>query len=118
MNDDENKKKWILYSPHLIPKVSVVDPALQFDLPWHMVADGLVDAIMQVLEVMTNVEDPEAAAASFMLDAAMIKYIIALGNRIKEHREDYDARAIWCYLAPHISSSQMASRYSNWFKTV
>ena len=47
---EEEKKKWSAGSPFVFPKVSIIDPTVQYTLPKNQTSYGSVDAISHVLE--------------------------------------------------------------------
>jgi len=49
MKEDE-RKKWSFGSPHVFPKVSIVDPTIQYTLPVKQTISGAIDAMSHVFE--------------------------------------------------------------------
>lgn len=90
ITNTETKQKWGGGSPLLFPKVSIVDPTIQFSLPWDQTVNGGLDAIAHILEYYFV--DPEAVATR-EVDKALIKTIISMVDRLKENSQDYTARA-------------------------
>ena len=62
--------------------MSIVDPKLQASLPWYQQVNGFVDAIVHILEFMTNVEDPESVETTYAINVSLIKSIIKCGNAL------------------------------------
>jgi len=83
-------KKWVVRSPALFPRVSLIDPAVQFSLPWHQTVNGAIDALTHVMEFYFLGRTEETTLA---LDEALMRTIIAVTHRLQQNPRDYDARA-------------------------
>lgn len=84
-------------SPHLYPRVSIVDPVLQLTLPWNQTVNGLVDSQMHILEALTYIDEPEKAEAAFQLGVGLIKTIIKLGYVLQKEPHNLTARTNFCW---------------------
>lgn len=92
IQNDAEQKKFFIRGPGLYPKASFIDPEYQKHLPWFQTANGLVDAMMHMLEYMLFTEDPESVETVFSYDCAMIRSIIRCGDRLQQDAADYYAR--------------------------
>ena len=96
ITNEGEKKKWLLASPSLFPKVSIIDPSVQATLPWHQVANGAVDAIAHIMEAYVTAEDAETTLA---LDESLMRTIVAMTDRLQKDKDDYNARASLAWAA-------------------
>ena len=99
VQDDEQHKKWSFSSDLCYPKVSIIDPKVQFNLPWYQTVNGMVDAMVHVLEQLTNIDDTESVETTYAIDIALIKTIIKCGDRMQKNPKDYEARANFAWAA-------------------
>ncbi|MDD4223768.1 MAG: iron-containing alcohol dehydrogenase [Candidatus Cloacimonetes bacterium] len=83
------QKKWSIGSPLLYPRVSIIDPSVQCSLPWRQTVNGALDATAHILEYFFMDSRPEATLA---IDAALLKTITAMANRLQQDPCDLDAR--------------------------
>lgn len=88
-NEDE-KKKWAIGGPGLFPAVSIVDPTVQFSLPWVQTAYGAIDALSHIMEFHFIGKTEETTIA---LNESVMRTIIKVTDRLQEEPNDYDARA-------------------------
>eukprot|EP00703_Trepomonas_sp_PC1_P004102 JAP92504.1 Alcohol dehydrogenase [Trepomonas sp. PC1] len=116
VQDDEQKKKWDIDSVHCFPKVSIVDPKLQTFLPWYQQVNGFIDAIIHILEYLTNVDDSQSVETTFAINISMIRSIIKCGNVLQQKNDDYNARANFCWAATCALNqlSGVAMNYGCW----
>ncbi len=54
ITNEKEQKKWAFGSPLLFPKFSVIDPTVQFSLPWSQTANGIIDAMAHIFELYFN----------------------------------------------------------------
>jgi hypothetical protein len=54
ITNEKEQKKWAFGSPLLFPKFSIIDPTVQFSLPWSQTANGVIDAMAHVFELYFN----------------------------------------------------------------
>lgn len=90
ITNTKTQQKWGGGSPLLFPKLSIIDPSLQFSLPWDQTVNGGLDAIAHIFEYYFV--DHEAIVTR-EIDKAIVKTIISMVDRLKENPEDYTARA-------------------------
>ncbi|HOO96563.1 MAG TPA: iron-containing alcohol dehydrogenase [Caldisericia bacterium] len=55
----ETKEKFGMFSPHMYPKVSIIDPALTTTVPKNQTAYGGVDIIVHVMETYLTTDDKD-----------------------------------------------------------
>ncbi len=88
---EETKQKWATHSKHIYPKVSIIDPTVQFSLPPQQTVNGAVDAISHVMEYYfdgttdTEIQDQIAEG--------IIRTVIKSTEILLKKPEDYHARA-------------------------
>ncbi|MBI9030955.1 iron-containing alcohol dehydrogenase [bacterium] len=90
ITNSKTQQKWGGGSPLLFPRVSVIDPSIQFSLPWDQTVNGGLDAIAHILEYYF-VDDK--AITTREIDKALIRTIISMVDRLQENPQDYSARA-------------------------
>lgn len=83
--------KLFFASPHVQPKVAILDPATTLSLPPRQTRNGIVDAFVHVLEqyltvdVDTPLQDRQAEA--------ILNTLVEEGPRVLANPDDYEARA-------------------------
>lgn len=90
ITNTQTQQKWGGGSPLLFPKVSIIDPTVQFSLPWEQTVNGALDAIAHIFEYYFA---DEAAIATKEIDKALVKTIITMTDRLQNDPQDYIARA-------------------------
>lgn len=90
LTNEKEKKKWVIGSPLLYPKASVIDPSFQMSLPWQQTVNGAIDAITHTQEFYFMGSDQEI---SLSIDEAIIKTIIKSVDVLRQNEKDYNARA-------------------------
>lgn len=88
-NTAENKK-WSFFSPHVFPKVSIVDPSVQTSLPWNQTVNGAIDAMAHIQESYFFQLTQEATIA---IDEALVRTIISVTDKLQTDPTDYSSRA-------------------------
>ena len=83
-------KKWVLRSPALFPRASIIDPTVQYSLPWHQTVNGAIDALTHVMEFYFLGTWEETTLA---LDEALMRTIISMTHRLQKNPRSYEARA-------------------------
>lgn len=83
-------KKWVVRSPALFPRVSLIDPTVQFSLPWPQTVNGAIDALTHVMEFSFLGRTEETTLA---LNESLMRTLIAMIHRLQRDPRDYDARA-------------------------
>jgi alcohol dehydrogenase len=89
------KHKLGMSSPHIFPKVSIIDPWVQCSLPWKQTLNGALDAIAHILEYYFM---DESATATLSIDSALLRTIMDMTDRLRHDPNDVNARAnlAWC----------------------
>lgn len=90
LTHEQEVKKWVLRSPALFPAVSVIDPTVQYSLPWHQTVNGAIDALTHVLEFYFLGTWEETTMA---LDESLMRSIITMTHRLQQDPVNYEARA-------------------------
>jgi alcohol dehydrogenase YqhD (iron-dependent ADH family) len=88
-NSDE-RKKWSIGSKLLYPKVSIIDPSVQSSLPFRQTVNGALDAMAHILEYFFM---DETAIATRAMDAALLKTIEEMTDRLQQNSGDLVARS-------------------------
>jgi alcohol dehydrogenase YqhD (iron-dependent ADH family) len=83
-------KKWVLRSPALFPRTSIIDPTVQYSLPWHQTVNGAIDALTHVMEFYFLGTWEETTLA---LDEALMRTIISMTHQLQKNPRSYEARA-------------------------
>ena len=83
-------KKWVLRSPALFPRTSIIDPTVQFSLPWQQTVNGAIDALTHVMEFYFLGTWEETTLA---LDEALMRTIISMTHQLQQNPRSYEARA-------------------------
>lgn len=88
-------EKLAFISPHVFPRVSVLDPATTLSLPERQVANGIGDAFCHVIEQYLTY--PADAAIQDEFAESILRVLIQEGPRNLANLSDYDARAnlVW-----------------------
>jgi len=91
ITNEKTAQKYPFWSVHSHPRVSIIDPAVQFSLPPEQTVNGAVDALTHVLELYfdgsanTMVQDEIAEG--------IVRTIIRSTEILLERPDDYEARA-------------------------
>ncbi|KAK8807836.1 hypothetical protein WA158_007365 [Blastocystis sp. Blastoise] len=73
------------------PKVSILDPETMYSLPTRQTSNGIVDAMVHVLE--QYITYPQGADVNDRYAEALLKTLIDNGTKVMTNPEDYEARA-------------------------
>jgi len=92
----ETHEKVGVFSVHMFPKVSIIDPELTLSVNPEYTRDGAIDMMIHVLESYFN-GDEWATFSDRVTESLMVEVIIAL-ERIMEKPNDIEARGILSYL--------------------
>ncbi|CAL5997721.1 Alcohol_dehydrogenase [Hexamita inflata] len=116
VQDDEQKKKWSFNSVHCFPKVSIVDPKVQANLPWYQQVNGFVDAFIHTCEFLTVIEEPETVETTYAIDISLLRSIIKAGDKLQKDTNDHVARAnfIWAGTCALNQLSGVAMKGGDW----
>ncbi|AFS79638.1 iron-containing alcohol dehydrogenase [Gottschalkia acidurici 9a] len=87
---EEEKKKWSAGSPFVFPKVSIIDPTVQYTLPKNQTSYGAVDAISHVLENYFIGEDRTDVIDE--MSEGIIRAIIKHAKILLNDPENYNSR--------------------------
>lgn len=90
ITNTKTQQKWGGGSPLLFPKVSIIDPTIQFSLPWDQTVNGGLDAIAHIFEYYFAETE---SIATREVDKALVKTIIGMVDRLHLNSQDYTARA-------------------------
>ncbi|MFA6411124.1 MAG: iron-containing alcohol dehydrogenase [Syntrophales bacterium] len=90
---EEGRQKFSIRSPHIQPKVSILDPTVLFTLDRAYSAYSAVDAVTHMLEGYFNNTEPNPSPLQDGVVAGLMKTIMGATETILQHPEDYDARA-------------------------
>ncbi|MDK2900436.1 MAG: hypothetical protein PWQ45_978 [Thermosipho sp. (in: thermotogales)] len=90
VTNEETLEKFSFSSIHVYPKVSVVDPEVQYTLPQNQLVNGAVDAISHVMEYYF---DGEEVSLTDRIDEGIIKTIMQTTEVLLDDPKNYDARA-------------------------
>eukprot|EP00768_Dysnectes_brevis_P001498 gnl/Dysnectes_brevis/1392_a1568_3740.p1 GENE.gnl/Dysnectes_brevis/1392_a1568_3740~~gnl/Dysnectes_brevis/1392_a1568_3740.p1 ORF type:complete len:394 (-),score=165.79 gnl/Dysnectes_brevis/1392_a1568_3740:45-1226(-) len=96
---DDLKKKFAFHNPLGFPVCSCVDPAAQTSLPWYQTVNGLVDTITHTCEYLMCCTKPEEHETGFNIGVALVKSVIACGDRLQKDPTDIPARTNFCWAA-------------------
>lgn len=90
ISNTETMQKWAFYSPLVYPRLSIIDPSVQSSLPFKQTANGAMDAIAHILEYYFA---GTKALSTLAIDEALLKTIVEMADRLREHPADLVARA-------------------------
>lgn len=93
---EDEKKKWAFGSPLLYPKVSVIDPTVQFTLPEKQTVNGAIDTLSHVFELYFD-----GTKNTDMMDELSEGIIRTMMKHVKillKDKENYESRSefAWC----------------------
>ncbi len=93
VTNEETMEKFYFSSIHVYPKVSIVDPQVQFSLPPEQTVYGAIDAISHIMEYFFDTEGSELLDR---IDLGIIKTLMNTTEILLEKIDDYEARANFC----------------------
>ena len=93
---DSTQEKLAFSSRAVYPVFSILDPETTFSLPQKQVRNGIVDAMVHVLEQYATY--PAAAPLQDRLAESILKTLVEVGPKTLAAPHDYDARSslMWC----------------------
>ncbi len=91
--NEDTMQKWATGAPSLFPKVSIVDPTVQYSLPWHQTVNGFVDSMSHITEVYFT-DDIEISLELF---EGIMRTLINSIKKLKVNEQDYLPRANLVY---------------------
>jgi NADP-dependent alcohol dehydrogenase len=88
--------KFVVGSPLVFPKFSILDPTLTFTLPAKQVANGVIDTFIHTVE--QYVTFPVDGRFQDRTAEGILRTLLEIGPKTLENPTDYDARAnlVWC----------------------
>ena len=89
ITNTETKQKWGMSSPHLYPKVTIIDPAVQCSLPFKQTASGAIDAMSHILEFYFA---DDKALCTLAINDALLQTIVEMTDRLQNNPADLIAR--------------------------
>jgi alcohol dehydrogenase YqhD (iron-dependent ADH family) len=98
ITNEETQQKFNITSPHLFPKVSILDPTTTFTVPRDYTAYAAVDVIAHVIEGYFTAAD-RATPLQDRLVEGLIQTIMEAVEIILRTPDDYDARATMMWAA-------------------
>ncbi len=97
-------------SPHIFPKLSILDPTLTYTVPADYTAYGIADLIAHCLEVYFGKGD---SPLSDHYIASIIKLAVEYGPKVIAEPENYDARANIMWLATNALNGSLVNGKGN-----
>lgn len=91
VTNEELLEKFSFWSIHTFPKVSIVDPEVQYSLPPHQTVNGAVDAISHVMEYYFD--GAKRTDLIDRVDESIILTLMETTEALLNDPKDYDARA-------------------------
>ncbi|MBO8161509.1 MAG: iron-containing alcohol dehydrogenase [Thermosipho sp. (in: Bacteria)] len=88
---EETLEKYSFSSIHVYPKVSIVDPEVQFSLPQNQIVNGSVDAISHVMEYYFD--GAKRTELVDRIDESIILTLMETTEALLNDPKDYEARA-------------------------
>lgn len=95
---DETRDKFGFGSPHLYPRVSVLDPTVTYSIPANYTAYSAVDAMAHLMEGYFTHQDPWAPIQDRYVEG-LLKTIMEATEKILVNPSDYQARATMMWAA-------------------
>lgn len=92
MTREEGQQKFSIRSPHIQPRVSILDPTVLFTLPPAYTAYSAVDAITHMLEPYFNNEEPDSVLQDRLVES-LIQTIMECTETCLKEPDNYSARA-------------------------
>ena len=89
---EETKQKFSAHSPHLFPKVSILDPENTMSVSKEYTAYGVIDALSHVLEGYFSAQNDSAFITDEICEG-ICRTLIKSMNILQKEPSNYDARA-------------------------
>ncbi|MCM8775296.1 MAG: iron-containing alcohol dehydrogenase [Candidatus Omnitrophica bacterium] len=96
VTNEYEKKKWNIAGPALYPRVSIVDPSVQFTLPWKETVNGALDAMSHIMEQYFMGLRAETTLA---VDEGLFRTIVEMTDKLKTRPDHYKSRASFAWAA-------------------
>lgn len=90
LTNENEKKKWNIEGMPLFPKVSIIDPSVQFTLPWHQTVFGAIDALSHIMEFYFQGKGEEPTLS---IDEILMIKIFNSIDILQKEPNNYNARA-------------------------
>lgn len=97
VTNEETRQKYNISSPHVYPRVSILNPELTFTVPADHSANGAVDAIAHVIEGYFTKSAGPRLQDRFV--ESIIRTVIDTNDIILEQPDNYEARAEFMWAA-------------------
>lgn len=97
VTNEETKQKYNITSPHVYPRVSILNPQLTCSVPADYSTYGAVDVIAHVIEAYFT-KKPGTRLQDRLVEA-IVKTVIDSHNIIRQEPENYQARAEFMWTA-------------------
>lgn len=88
--------KFVVGSPLVFPRFSILDPTLTYTLPAKQVANGIIDTFIHTVE--QYVTFPAEGRFQDRTAEGILRTLLEIGPKTMENPTDYEARAnlVWC----------------------
>jgi len=88
--------KFVMFSPLVFPKFSILDPTLTYTLPPTQVANGIIDTFIHTVEQYVTL--PAEGRFQDRTAEGILRTLIEIGKTTLDNPTDYNARAnlMWC----------------------
>ncbi len=96
LTNEAESKKWNIEGTPLFPKVSIIDPTIQYALPWEQTVYGAIDALSHIMEFYFQGKGEEPTLS---LDETLMLNIFKSVDKLKENPEDYSSRSALAWSA-------------------
>lgn len=98
ITNDDTRQKYSLSSPHIYPRLSILNPELTCSVPPDYSAFAAVDAIAHVIEAYFTKENSTARLQDRLVEG-IVRTVITTQNTIREEPANYAARAEFMWAA-------------------
>jgi alcohol dehydrogenase YqhD (iron-dependent ADH family) len=98
VTNEETQQKFNIGSPHLFPRVSILDPTVTITVPADYTAYSAIDAICHLVEGYFTASDPLTPLQDRLVEG-LVKTIIESTDRILADPADYQGRATMMWAA-------------------
>lgn len=98
LTNEDTLQKFNIGSPHLFPKVSILDPTTTFTVPARYTAYSAADAITHLLEGYFTGADPVTPIQDRFVESLVETIMASTGQILKDPR-DYEAQATMMWAA-------------------
>ena len=91
-----NSKKCYIKTPLIFPKFSMLDPTLTYNLPRDIIAGGIVDTFIHLMEKYLTMSSNNKVQNK--MAEGILRTLLEIGKDTLDNPTDYDLRAnlIWC----------------------